>query len=163
VCSGCGVELPAHDGPVHRYLESSPAWWAKYGELLAREYQNPEFMAAHRLTVDSCAVQHPGRPSPQSIQSVAVHPISLHAVLELGMDPHRASELIRDCVNRGGFVWIEPPVPPARLTVTYPLAASSADSHVNAVREWALAAWQSWHAHHEQVRAWAAQRARRQV
>ena len=120
-------------------------------------------MAAHRLTVDSYAVQHPGRPSPQSIQSVAVHLISLHAVLELGMDLRRATELVRGCVDRGGFAWIEPPVPPACLTLMYPLAASSADSHVNAVREWALAAWQSWHAHHEQVRAWAAQRARRQV
>jgi len=163
MCPGCGADLPAHEGPVHRYLESSPACWAKYGELLAREYQNPELMAVHRLTVDSFAVQHPGRPSPPSIQSVAVHLISLHAVLELGMDPRRATDLIRRCADGGRFLWLEPPASPAKLTVLHPLAASTVEAHVKAVGDWAEAAWQSWQAHHDQVRAWCAHSARRRA
>ena len=71
-------------------MESSPSCWAAYGEVLAREYNDPAFMAAHRLTVDAYAVQHPGRPSPQSIQSVALHLISLCLVLEQELY-HRAA------------------------------------------------------------------------
>jgi Family of unknown function (DUF5946) len=66
-CIGCGV--PAIDGPTHRYMESSPGCWHAYGEVLAQEYSDEAFRAAHRLTSDTCAVQHPGRPSPQSIRS----------------------------------------------------------------------------------------------
>jgi hypothetical protein len=155
ICLGCGVELPSCEGPVHRYMESSAACWARYGELLAREYQSSEYMPAHRLTVDAYAVQHPGRPSPQSIQSVNVHLISLHAVLQLGFDHRRATSLIRHSVESGGFIWLEPPVKHADLTVLHPLATTSPHEHVMAVREWALAVWRSWADHHVQVRAWA--------
>lgn len=156
VCSGCGVELPAQDGPVHRYMESSASCWAKYGELLAREYQDPAYMPAHRLTVDTYAVQHPGRPSPQTIQSVAVHLISLHAVLELALSSAEATSLIKVCADRGRFTWLAPPRGAYKLNVTHPLAARTASEHLAAVREWAASTWEAWAPHHAQVRAWAA-------
>jgi Family of unknown function (DUF5946) len=156
-CSGCGLELPSIDGPVHRYMESTPACWAKYGELLAREYENPEYMAAHRLTVDTYAIQHPGTPSPQSIQSVAVHLISIYAVLERSMDQRQATALIQVCADKGRFQWLTPPAPAYPLNVLHPLSATSAAEHSAAVREWAQCAWQAWAAHHGQVRVWAAQ------
>lgn len=155
-CPGCGVELPPLDGPVHRYMESTPACWAKYGELLAREYENPEHMLAHRLTVDTYAVQHPGRPSAQSVQSVAVHLISLHLVLERSIDPRRATALLGVFADEDRFEWLSPPVAPHRLNVLHPLAATSAAAHADAVHEWAHAAWEAWSPHHGTVRAWAA-------
>lgn len=155
-CPGCGVALAAYQGPVHRYMESSPACWARYGELLAREYQDPARMAVHRLTVDTYAVQHPGRPSGQSIQSVAVHLVSLHAVLELGLSPAQATSLIRVCADRGDFAWLTPPGQAYRLNVLHPLAARSASAHAAAVRAWAECTWEAWARHHSQVRAWAA-------
>lgn len=156
-CPGCGVQLPATDGPVHRYMESSPACWAKYGDLLAREYGNPEYMAAHRLTVDTYAVQHPGTPSPQAVQSVAVHLVSLHCVLERGMTQREATAFLKVCADKGRFEWLTPPTSTHDLTVLHPLAATSAAAHEAAVGEWALAAWESWKPHHRQIRAWAAQ------
>jgi hypothetical protein len=54
-------------------MESSPGCWQIYGEVLAREYSDAAFRSIHRLTVDSYAVQHPGQPTAQSIQSVCVH------------------------------------------------------------------------------------------
>lgn len=69
-CPGCGVRLPESDGPVHAYLESSPACWAAYGQVLAREYGTPALMDVHRLSVDACAVQHPGGHSRQAIRTV---------------------------------------------------------------------------------------------
>ena len=72
-CIGCGALVPQQDGPTHRYMESSPGCWAIYCEVLAQEYSDIAFATAHRLTVDAYAVQHPGTPSPQSIQSIGVH------------------------------------------------------------------------------------------
>jgi hypothetical protein len=48
------------------------------------EYGPLDYPDVHRLTVDTYAVQHPGRPTPQTIQSVTVHLISLSCVLERG-------------------------------------------------------------------------------
>jgi Family of unknown function (DUF5946) len=90
-------------------MESSPACWAKYGELLAREYENPDYMVAHRLTVDTYAVQRPGKPSAQSVQSVAAHLISLHCVLEQGMAHWQATAFLKICADKGSFEWLEPP------------------------------------------------------
>jgi hypothetical protein len=111
-------------------MESSPACWAKYGDLLAREYENPEYMAAHRLTVDAYAVQHPGRPSAQSIQSVAVHLISLHAVLELSLNQREATALLKVCADKGRFEWLAPPTSMYRMDVLHPLAATNSVAHV---------------------------------
>ena len=155
-CPGCGAELPAIDGPVHRYIESTPACWARYGELLAREYENPAYMASHRLTVDTYAVQHPGQPSAQSIQSVAVHLISLHAVLERGMTHREATARIKACVDDGKFEWLVPPAGHYRLNVLHPLNATNASDHALAVHEWARCAWEMWAPHHERIRSWAA-------
>src|SRR5678816_4348633 len=57
-CIGCGGLVPQMDGPTHRYMDSSPGCWHVYGEVLAREYGDQAFRVAHRLTVDSYAVQH---------------------------------------------------------------------------------------------------------
>lgn len=43
-CDDCGVTLPAVEGPTHAYLGASPACWALYGEVLAREYSDPAYM-----------------------------------------------------------------------------------------------------------------------
>jgi Family of unknown function (DUF5946) len=155
-CPGCAVELPDTDGAVHPYIESSPACWARYGELLAREYENPDYMAAHRLTVDTYAVQHPGKPSAQSVQSVAVHLISLHCVLEEGMAHRQATAFLKVCADSGRFHWLNPPSPQYKLNVLHPLAAASAAEHTVKVREWASAAWEAWGAHHETIRKWVA-------
>lgn len=66
----------------------SPGWWAVFGEVLAREYEDPACMANHRLTVDAYAVQHPGEPTPAAARSVLLHLVSLCAIRE------RTEELI---------------------------------------------------------------------
>jgi hypothetical protein len=138
-------------------MESSPGCWARYGELLARAYAHPEYMAVHQLSVDTYAVQHPGKPSRQSIQSVALHLLSLHAVLEQSMTRHEAASFLKACADKGRFTWLEPPAAHHQITVLHPLRATSAADHATAVLQWANAAWQAWASHHPQVRAWAAQ------
>ena len=93
-CIGCGALVPQGDGPTHRYMDSSPGCWHVYGEVLSREYGDQAFRVAHRLTVDSYAVQHPGRPTPQSIQSVCIHLISLCLVVERGLTAAYATRVM---------------------------------------------------------------------
>jgi hypothetical protein len=155
-CTGCGAPVPDVDGPAHRYIGASPGCWAAYGELLAREFSDRRFYSAHRLTVDTYAVQHPGVPSRQSIQSVAVHLISLYLVLEEGYDFTRATEAMRRALEpRGRFVWLNPPDMAGTITVLNMLAATNLEEHVELAERWARSVWYAWAAHHATVRQWA--------
>ncbi len=138
-------------------MESSPACWAVYGEILAREYSDLGYAAIHRLTVDTYAVQHPGRPSPQSIQSVAVHLISLHLVLERGYAMPRMPAVLTQAAVWGKkrFVWLDPPPSRGEITVADVQQAKTVEEHVSRVRAWAESAWKAWGGHHGTIRNWA--------
>ena len=154
-CVGCGVMFREHGGPTHRYMESSPGCWAAFGEVLAREYSDPAYGLLHRLTVDAYAAQHPGRQSPQAIQSVAGHLISLSLVLERGVDMRRATSAIRTAASRKNFFpWLSPPSSRGDTTVADVLRASDAEEHLAAGDAWAKAVWLAWSAHHDTVRLW---------
>ncbi|HLZ00297.1 MAG TPA: DUF5946 family protein [Candidatus Angelobacter sp.] len=156
-CPGCGVLLPEESGPTHRYAESSATCWKVYGEVLAREYSDPVYLAVHRLTVDAFAAQHPGQPSPQSIQSVAVHLISLRLIFERGYTAQQATSAIGQAVakGKGKYAWLTPPSFAGRLTVADVHKATNAEEHIRFVRAWAESVWKAWSPHHDTVREWA--------
>lgn len=156
-CIGCGALVADVDGPTYRYPDAaSPGCWAVYGEVLAREYGEFRYPSAHRLAVDAYAVQHPGRPTPQTVQSVTVHLISLCAVLERGYDVSRATELMRRAIARykGRFVWLERPASLGSVTVLDVAQATSLAEHVRCVEGWARVAWTAWSAHHRAIHRW---------
>lgn len=158
-CVGCGGVVPRMDGPTHRYLESSPGCWQLFGEVLSREYSDPAFASWHRLTVDSYAVQHPGRPSPQSIQSVCVHLMSLCLVVEQGADPTYATRVLGATVRpKGRFTWLTPPRSLGGITVADVAAVSAVAAHLQTVRAWAESAWSAWEPYHPLVRSWIRER-----
>jgi hypothetical protein len=65
------------------------------------------------MTVDAYAAQHPGVPSRRSTQSVAIHLVGLHLILERGYEPERVTAAIRLALARGqDFVWLDPPASP---------------------------------------------------
>lgn len=155
-CPGCGAVLPSIDGPTHGYMESSPACWSAYAEVLAREYGNRGlFERVHRLTVDAYAAQHPGRPSSRSIQSVAGHLISLCAVLENGASNEVATQVIRGAVRvKGRFAWLQPPRSMGPVTVVDVWRTRDPAEHERGVRIWASSVWAAWSPHHATVRQW---------
>lgn len=154
-CPGCGGLFENIEGPTHRYLESSPGCWAAYGEVLVREYTGAAYYRIHRLSVDAYAIQHPGRPSPQTIQSVAVHLISLCLVLERNVDMQRATQAMQTAIKtKGRFVWLTPPASPGTVTVANVRAAQDAEQHARIVRAWAESAWSAWSEHHATIRGW---------
>jgi len=154
-CCGCGVVLPDIEGPTHRYMTSSPACWAAFGAVLAREYSDRGLDTVHRLSVDTYAVQHPGDRSPQCVQSVAVHLCRLCVILEGGFPIERANAVmlqVKQIEHR--FTYLEPPTSRADITVKDVVDAVSVDAHRAKVRQWALSAWNAWSVHHETIRRW---------
>jgi hypothetical protein len=114
-CPGCRAMLVPLDGPIHRYIGASPACWALYTALQSGGEPPMLPAPAGALLVDAYAAQHPGVPSPQAIQSVAVHLLTLHGVLARGVGVERALWLRLEALNersgprRGRFAWLEPP------------------------------------------------------
>jgi len=155
-CFSCGALVPNMDGPTHRYMLSSAGCWAVYGSLLARDYGEYGYPAVHRSSVDAYAVQHPGKPMPQAIQSVAVHLIGLYYTFERGLPSAQVTRAIgRATQFSGQFVWLEPPVSMGKITVVDAANADGLEAYQRIAGEWALSAWQAWGAHHDQIRAWA--------
>ena len=152
-CVGCGAIVPRIEGPVHRYMTSSPGCWALNGEVAARHLADPAASSYRQLCVDAYAVQHPGVPGPQAIQSVGGHLVSLHAQVELGLPIARASAALERGIRRKGyFRWLTPPSFHGALTVLF--MAANLDDPASAARAWAESAWRAWAPHHAQVRAW---------
>lgn len=122
ICPGCTAQLPSLDGPTHRYIGASPACWAIYSALNVGE---PPLAPGpyNGLLVDAYAAQHPGVPSPQAIQSVAVHLLTLYGILVKGMAPDQALWLrlrpLRDGKQpkHSRFSWLTPPSFAGSLTV----------------------------------------------
>lgn len=146
--------VPSIDGPTHRYMASAPGCWKIYGEILALEYSSALYAKNHRLTVDAYAVQHPGRPSRQTIRSVCMHLCTLYAVHECGMPPHRATTLLQKLAERSAYHWLEPPELPGEVTVADVHTAPNPRAHLQRVEEWAHSAWSAWSTHHATVSEW---------
>ena len=159
-CPGCGLVAPEIPGPTHAYCLSSAACWAVYGEVLAREYEDRAYGGLHQATVDAYAVQHPGIPERRSIQSVALHLITLCLVLEDGADPAMGPPLHKRLAGRSSFYWLDPPRPNGTMTVSDVARAQDAAEHLRLVDAWARNVWNAWRPHHSIVRKWIEQELR---
>nr|BAJ06906.1 putative uncharacterized protein [uncultured bacterium] len=160
-CVGCSAEVPVIEGPTHRYMTAAPACWHRYGELLSMLYGRPGLEAALVMAADTYAVQHPGSPNPQAIQSVGIHLLNLYAYLVRGRPvripqknfTERTFHAIAAPTERASY-WLEPPSFAGTLTV-FDVPSSGSDEAIQGrVRSWAESVWDAWHAHHSQVAAW---------
>jgi hypothetical protein len=157
LCIGCGALVPDVEGPTFRYPDAaSPGCWAIYGEILAKEYGAYGYPPVHRLTVDAYAVQHPGRPTPQTAQSVTLHLISLCLVLEQGAPTTYATRMMQHVAEnyKRAFPWLDPPPSLGDITVLDVVNAAGYADHARRVRRWAQSTWAAWSVHHDTIRAW---------
>jgi len=158
-CMWCKGVFSAIGGPSHAYMESTPACWAAFGRVIAREYSDQRYFSVHQLSVDAYAVQHPGVPSRQSIQSVAVHLVRLCLFLEHGLTPERANHaMLAAAKQKARYQWLQPPDFLGELTVADVEATSSVNAHLDMVRRWAAQMWEVWSPHHDIVRGWVARK-----
>ena len=147
-CPGCGSILAKHDGPTHDYMSSSPACWAAFGEVLAREYANPALMDVHRLTVDTWAVQHPGDGSRRAIQSVGMHLCRIKLQLELGYAGLRANDAMRKLTTLKSQLPLLPQPANFKVTIADVRDAIAPEAHEAAILHWARSTWEDWSAQH---------------
>jgi acyl-CoA hydrolase/RimJ/RimL family protein N-acetyltransferase len=95
-CLVCGALVPDIDGPVHKYVPSSPGCWRTFGDVQADEMMRFRHPPAHRIVADAYMAQHPGDASDRrDRQSVFFHLVGLCAVFVLGMPPARATGMFR--------------------------------------------------------------------
>jgi hypothetical protein len=160
-CLGCGAILPEGAGPVQRYIGASPACWAIYTALTSAGEPPLSPGPLNALLVDAYAAQHPGKPSDQSIQSVAVHLLALYGVLVREESPHRALWIRQRAVRPGSppkherFVWLNPPSFTGSLTAADIARAPSAIERTALVEEYVQSIWSRWaQAHQGTVAAW---------
>ena len=152
-CPGCKIFSENSDEMAHPYIGASSGCWKLYGQLLAREYSDPEYMKVHRFTVDAYAVQHPGKMERRSIQSVNSHLVALYLLIEKKLDVGFATASIGKIIEQEGnsFEWLEPPSNLGEITVTDVLKANNSEEHHQLVKSWATEVWQCWSAHHDRI------------
>jgi hypothetical protein len=156
LCIGCGARVPDVDGPTHRYVGASPGCWAILGEVQMRGYDDAAF-AIGQLGVDAYMAQHPGTPSPQSIQSVTVHLIGLCLQREYALSgEHSRRAMVQAERHKQEFRWLPPPATLGALTIVDVRDIQDRALFSPMVRRWAEAVWQAWSPHHAAVRAWVA-------
>ena len=154
-CIGCGGEFVAVEGPVHRYMTSSPACWAAYGRILAAEYSDPVLMEVHRLSVDAFAVQHPGQGSRQAIQSVGLHLARLFFQLERRASPEESHAFMLRAAARKAELPKLPAPASFEITVADVAPLAGTPGHAAAVRKWAESAWRAFGPAHAFILDWA--------
>lgn len=160
ICPDCGAHLSPFDGPIHRYIGASPACWAIFSALNVGE--PPLAPGLHNgLLVDAYTAQHPGKPSPQAIQSVAVHLLALYSVLVQGADPADALQIrlraLRDATRsrRDRFTWLTPPDLTGGVTVATIAAAPTPAARTELLNALVGEVWARWAAPHgDTVAAW---------
>lgn len=160
-CPGCQAMLPPLDGPTHRYIGASPACWALYTALQSGGEPPLALAPMNGLLVDAYAAQHPGMPSPQAIQSVAVHLLTLHGVFAHGVGVERALWLRLEALQersgsrRGRYSWLEPPDFAGSLTVAEIVREPTPEARSAALARYGEAVYRIWaSAHGETIAAW---------
>jgi hypothetical protein len=149
-CPGCAAILPHSNGPTHRYLGASSACWALYSALSGAGEPTLAPNPLRPLLVDAYAAQHPGTPSDQATQSVAVHLLALYGVLVRGMPPEKALWIRQRAVRLQGqpkhsrFGWLTPPSFAGSLTIVDIVEAPTPSERSERVTEYIHSVWQIW-------------------
>ncbi|MBK8986984.1 MAG: hypothetical protein IPM39_13055 [Chloroflexi bacterium] len=160
-CPGCQARLPISDAPSHRYIGASGACWDLFAAL--SNGGSPPLVPGplNGLLVDAYAAQHPGVPSDQSIQSVAVHLLALYGVLEKGRSPDQALAIRLQALSekrqpkRGRYQWLTPPDFSGGLTIPDIVARPTAIERTELLDRYVREVWACWAPlHQETVAAW---------
>jgi hypothetical protein len=156
MCLWCKGEFEDVVGSEHEFFGSSRGCWEAYSRALAVEYEHYDVLGdVHRLTVDTYAAQHPGRPSRKSIQSVWGHLMAMHLYLEREQCGDRVRAALGRFVDAGlPLEWLPPPEFTGTLTVNHVLESSTSEDHIRRVNEWGRSVLACWRGEHsEQIDA----------
>ncbi len=104
----------------------------------------------NEMLTDAYAAQHPGVPSAQSIQSVAVHLLVLYGVFVRKASPNQAlwirQQAVREpaAVRHARFTWLTPPNFEGSLTIARVAQAPTPAARTTLVVEYIEQVWHLW-------------------
>lgn len=149
VCIGCRQEFEPFDGPTGHYGGASAGCWNVYTEILAREYNNPSYMAVHKYTVDTYCLQHPIDSSDAARQSINVHLLSLYLMISEAKPHDFVNQVMQQVTkeHKHQFEWLEPPRSEPTMTIKDVYKAKDATEHKNIVMSWAGSELERWGEH----------------
>lgn len=156
-CPGCGVALPKEIGPIHRYIGASAGCWAIFSALNNAGEPPLALAPTNVLLIDAYAVQHPGQPSPQAVQSVAVHLLALYGVLVKDMGVDQAVRVKQHALRpgksgkQGRFTWLAPPPLAEALTVVDIVNGATPDARTELVARYVTQVWEMWAQKHAAI------------
>ena len=160
-CPDCGAVLLPSSGAGHRYVGASAACWELFAALNNAGEPPLAPSALNGLLTDAYMVQHPGLPSPQAVQSVAVHLLALYGVLERSMAPRQALWIRLQAVNErhgpkhGRFAWLTPPSFTNSLTVLDIVQQQTPGERTAVLQQYVTSIWSLWAADHAAtIAAW---------
>lgn len=173
-CPGCKTEYQYQEGPIDRYGVMSPECLNTLNELLLKEGEYFGYPPAHRLIIDSNAVQHPPNIELQltlginqrfidaSNQSVFIHLIALYIALEKKVEPQNISKIMDKILSKGvSFEKLETIKAPKDLgTIKIVDIRKQLENQItlpeytNLAWDWARAAWNAWQSYHPIIKEW---------
>lgn len=147
VCFGCRANLGqgarSKQPASHPYIGASANCWEVYSEILAKEYNDPEFMRIHRLTVDAYMAQHGGDQSDRRArQSMNLHVIALYLYFEKKESFTEILRFLRTATEyKRDWPPLEAPTDSDWQTVFDVVGADNANDHACRVTSWAQSVW----------------------
>lgn len=126
-----------------------------FGTLGAREFSDPAYFGAHRVTVDAYCLQHPDQYM-KSSKSAAAHLAAMCWTMEHGRTRHLPAALKAWVDGPRIYPRVDPP-PPARrgeLTLLSLVEAADAAAYEARALAWAASVWEAWAPHWPQARRW---------
>jgi hypothetical protein len=159
-CFSCGAKSLNLEGECHEYMLASPGCYEMFNEVLNREYSDFRYSKAHHYTVDSYAVQHPGKVSNQkAVNSVGIHLVSLYFLFEKKYDITNSAKVKMEFAQFNKINKIIQPIErPEKfkgLTVFEIWDNENPNEHFELCEQWAENSWESWSNHHETIEKWA--------
>lgn len=156
ICPDCLARLPKlkYEGHTHPYIGASPSCWMLFSYLW-NAGEPPLAPFSHQpLILDAYCVQHHGTPSPQAIQSVAIHALCLYGVLNRGVEPNR-TKWIRDRLLREmkihrheRYEWLAPPAFERGITIAYIVQAPTPEARSQKAQAYIEEVWSLWEKDH---------------
>ena len=152
ICVACGFQGDLA-GVSHAYMSFSPACWARYGEILAREFSDEGYFEAHRLLVDACCGQHSVGDDPRARQSLHIHLAALMLHFEDGANKSEIVAFLSKAARDKDFLPLEMPKESRLVSINGVYDAGDAVAHGVAVEKYARDVFDAWAVHHGVFRA----------
>ncbi len=151
-CVACGFQGDI-DGVTHDYMSFSPACWARYGEVLEREFSDGGYFEAHRLLVDACCGQHSVADERRARQSLHIHLAALMLHFEDGANKSEIVAFLSNAARDKEFLPLEMPKENRSVSIAGVYDAEDAVAHGVAVEKYARGVFDAWAIHHGVFRA----------